>query len=192
MASPDEFAQVMGFIAAATGKSLSVESQVVYFDLLGDLPMSVLQLAAKKVCLRHRYPTFPSVAEIRACAVEVGRGEVTAGTGAEAFAQAWSAVRRIDPEIEGSFERATKGLPPLVVKAMLAMGVCSMVASGDPVGVIRGQFLRIYEQLAESERQTQAIPERDRQAIEKNKPAIGAARTIVQSIADVFQAGEKR
>ncbi len=192
MASPDEFAQVMGFVAAATGKSLSPESQVVYFDLLGDLPMSVLQLAARKVCLRHRYPTFPSVADIRSCAVEVSRGEVAAGTGAEAFAQAWSAVRRIDPEIDGSFERATKGLPPLVVKAMLAMGVCSMVASSDPVGVIRGQFLRIYEQLAESERQKQILPERDRQAIEQRKPAIGV-RSIVQSIADVFQApGEKR
>jgi hypothetical protein len=181
-----EFAELIGYISAGCGKSLSRESQVVYFDLLGDLPFNIGQLAAKRVLAEHKWSTFPSIAELRQAAVESLRGEVKELSGAKAWELAWRAVGRIDPEIDGSRERAFNGLPSIVVEAINAFGLLDLCYGKEPVGVLRGQFLRIFDQLAERERRAALLPPKVHQALDdvrgRNVLPHPAARLALEGI----------
>lgn len=161
----DEFVKAMAYLTAGCGKSLEKVSLQVYFDLLGDLEFDTLLVAAKRVLLKHRFPTFPTVAELREAAVLTRNAEVTALAPAEAWALAWRAVASTDPEIDGSFARATAKLPPLIVKAIEVFGLQSLCYGGEPVTVIRAQFMKIYEQLGERVRQEELLPPATRRAI---------------------------
>ncbi len=170
---PEEFAGVIAYLELACGKSLSKDAVSVYFDLLGDLPAETLQIAAKRVALEHPWATFPSIAELRQAASETMRGLVTELSPAEAWKLAWHAAGRIDLEQHGPWQvkegsewklydsqiaYVCKGLPPLVFEAMHAFGFSALVCGEDPAGVIRGQFLHIYEQLAARDRRAALIP----------------------------------
>ncbi len=169
MTRPD-FANVMAYIAAALQKPVSAESVEVYFDLLHDLPLPVLQLAAKRVVLQHKWATFPSVAELREAAAETMAGVVKDLSPAEAWALAWKAACRIDPEQDGSVERACKGLPLLVCEAMRSFGVNALVYGREPIGVVRGQWMKIYEQLQARTQRERLLPA----ALKEQVAAIGA------------------
>ncbi len=166
-----EFAQVMAYIAAAVGKELNAEAAEVYYDLLGDLPLSVLQLAAKLVVLEHRWANFPTVAELRSAAAETMWGQVSALSPSEAWALAWQAVGRMDPEIPSTVEKAFASLPPLVVEAIRAFGLNALCYGDEPVGVVRGQFLRIFEQLQSRERRQALLPSAVQEQIRSIGPA---------------------
>lgn len=161
----EEFVRVTNYITAGCGKHLGPESLEVYFDLLGDLDAPTLLVAAKRVLLRHKFPTFPTIAELREAATLTQAGEVTSLSSAEAWSLAWDAAARTDPEITGSFERATAGLPPLVVRAMRAFGVNALCYGSEPITVIRAQYMRVYEQLAAREREAAVLPAATKRAI---------------------------
>lgn len=169
-----EFVKVMAYIEAATGKSVSSDTAEVYFDLLGDLPVGVFQLAAKRVVLEHRWATFPSVAELREAASETAQGAVKPLSAGEAWSIAWKAAGRIDPEISGSAERGLAGLPELVVEAVRAFGIPALCCGREPVGVVRAQFVKIFEQLAAREKRIALMPPAIRQAV----AAIGAGENV--------------
>lgn len=171
-----EFASVMSYIGLAIRQELSSESMEVYFDLLQDLPRDVLQTAARRALLEHRWPTFPTVAELRTAAAQTQRGEVKGLSPAEAWGLAWRAVSKIDPEIGGPYhvgdrvyrtqaDSILEGLPPLVREAIESMGLPSL-CYGEPVGVIRGQFMKTFEQLAARDERAALLPASVKQAIE--------------------------
>jgi len=141
-----ELAQVLAYIGAAIGKPPSADLAEVYMDLLGDIPIEALRLAAKKVVLEHKWATFPTVSELREAAAEVMRSDKEP-TPAEAWAIAWRGIGKIDPEVDGSIERGCKDLPPLVVEAMQVMGIHALCYGKEPVAVVRAQFMKVYEQL---------------------------------------------
>jgi hypothetical protein len=155
-----DFLQIMGYLGAGIVKDLPEESMDVYFDLLGDLPAEVFFTAAMRVILEHKWATFPSVAELREAASQTLLGKVTEISSAEAWQLAWRAASRIDPEIDGSLERACKSLPPLVFEAMKAFGINALCYGKEPVGVVRGQFMKIFEQLAAREKREALFPQR--------------------------------
>lgn len=185
-----DFARVMAYIGTACGKPLTADGHEVYFDLLGDLPFDVMQLAARRVMLEHKWATFPSVAELRQAAAETVQGRVTELTPAEAWALAWRIASDTDPEVGGSFERACRRAkaPPVVVEALTAFGVNAICYGEDPVGVTRGQFLKVFEQLQGRDRRLALLPPTVRQAVEARRPAAVAgpapARAIVGALAD--------
>lgn len=158
-----EFATVMAYLATAINKPLSEAGTIVYFDLLGDVPLKVLEGAVRRVALEHKWASFPSVAEIREAVVEAQRGSKI--TPADAWDMVWRAAARIDPEVEGSLERATKGMPPLVFKAMKAFGISALCCGKEPVGVIRGQFMKMFENFAVKEDRKALLPPRLREQI---------------------------
>lgn len=166
-----EFAKAMAYVGTATGKPLNTEGLEVYFDLLGDLDYGVLMLACKRVLFEHPWATFPSVAELRQAAVDAVRGQVSELSEAEAWAIAWRVIADTDPEVDGSFVRACQRAkaPPLVVEAVQAMGLTSMCYGDEPVGVIRGQFLKTFGQLAGRERRLALLPQSLRKSIESNR-----------------------
>jgi hypothetical protein len=169
-----EFLKAIAYIAAGTGKTLAPESLEVYFDCLGDLPCEVLAVAAKRVVLEHKYATFPTVAELREAASLTARGQISDLSPAEAWALAWRAVADTDPEVDGSFERAAKKLKlaPLVAEAIRVYGLQSLCYGAEPVGVVRGQFLKIYEQLAARAKRAALLPA----AVARAVAEIGAKR----------------
>lgn len=164
-----EFAEIVAYITAGCGKPLPVASQVVYFDTLGDLSADVLRLAAKRVLLEHRWATFPTVAELRQAAAESVRGEVKELSGAEAWGMAWWIAGNTDPELAGSFERACAKAkaPPLVVESIRSMGLLDMCYGKEPVGVLRGQFLKVFEQLQGRDRRAALLPPATHAALEQ-------------------------
>lgn len=161
-----DFVPIMAYIGAAIGKPQSDYTVEVYFDLLGDLPKEALQIGAKRVILLHPWSTFPSVAELREAAVETLRGVACELSSAEAWQLAWKATGKIDPEVEGSIDRGCDGLPPLIVEAMKAFGIGALCFGKEPISVVRGQFVKIYEQLQRREHRVGLLPTSVTKAIE--------------------------
>jgi len=183
---------IMGYLGIGCGKPLSADALEVYFDLLGDLDRETLQIAAKRVLLEHRWATFPSVAELREAAALTVRGSETELTAAEAWELAWSAVGKMDLEIIGEYivngktyanqaASCLDGLPSLVVEAMVVFGVPAMCYGSEPVGVIRGQFTKIFEQLAARDKRVALIPLPMRQRLEE----ISAAQPADQDVLSI-------
>lgn len=175
-----EFANICAKIALVTGKSLSAEAQAEYFRLLGDLSAKVFQAAADRVAQSHVWATFPSVAEFRQAANALATGDMT---GQEAYAIAREAARRIDPEIRGTYRVylgngkhreypsyaasifETLKVPAAVVKAIEVYGIHELCNPDSPDGVIRSQFVKIFETIREREQRTAAIPAPVRQML---------------------------
>lgn len=194
-----EFAEIIAYITAGCGKPLTAESQVVYFDLLGDLPAETLRLAARRVLLEHKWATFPSVAELRQAAVDSTRGEVKELSAVEAWGLARRVAARIDLEVDGSAERAMTDLPPLVREAMRIFGLPSLCVSGgddfdgnprrvDPISVQAAQFVKIYEQIAARDRKAALMPPAVRKAIDEAGERQQIAGTVRQAIEGIGKA----
>src|SRR5262249_46056005 len=96
-----EFVEAMAYLSAAIGKPLAMETAVVYFGLLGDLPADHFKLAVKRVALEHKWANFPTVAELREAAALTVQGKVSELSPPEAWGLAWRAAGRIDLEVEG-------------------------------------------------------------------------------------------
>ena len=183
MATHSEFTSAMAYLTLATGKGLPVKGKDdsfgaldVYFDLLKDLSAEVLAVAVRRVALEHKWSNFPTPAEIREAASETIQGQIKELSSAEAWEQAWRAVGRIDLEIEGSLARHTQNIPALVLEAMRAFGIPDMVYSKSSVSVIRGQFVKIYEQLASRDRRQKLFPKKlvDRIENSRTKEVVGS------------------
>ena len=156
----DEFIKVLAYLSAGSSKSLAPAGVEVYFDCLADLPFDVLAIAAKRVILEHKFATFPTVAELREAAALTTRGEVAGMTSAEAWALARRIAANTDPEVEGDYSRqcAKYNPPPIVRQSIEAFGLLSLCYGDDPDGVQRGQFMRIYDELAKREKRHALMP----------------------------------
>lgn len=162
-----EFSRVMAWISLAIGKPIvegageaaereRLARTEVYYEMLGDLPFEVLNIAARRVVASHPWNTFPSIAELRQAAAETLQGRVAQMSGGEAWQIAWKAASKIDPEVEGSCERHTKDLPPLVIEAMKNFGLVALTRA-DP-NFARPQFLKIWDALTTRENRHALLP----------------------------------
>jgi hypothetical protein len=195
-----EFAKVMAYISAAIGKPMSADSAEVYYDLLGDVPDDVLRTAAKRVCLEHKWANFPTVAELREAASEIQRGFVKELSAAEAWEMAWRAAGRIDLEQNNEFKvkdstgqwksyssqaaYVLDGLPPVVLESIRSFGLAALCYGKEPVTVVRGQFLKIFEQLTARDRRRALLPAAVVDSIER----IGAANKLTNQIGRMLDA----
>ncbi len=177
-----EFAATMAYLAAGCGKSLPDASMEVYFDLLGDLPVEALKAAAKRVSLEHKWATFPSVAELREAASETMRGQVKDISPAEAWEIAWAVACRHDPNQSGEYvsngkkfpsqwAAITDGMPQIVLDAINAFGARALIYGQEPIGVLRGQFLKAFEQIAARHKRQALLPASLKKEIESNGKA---------------------
>lgn len=165
----EDFARIAAVLTLGTGKPLTTDAAEVYFDCLGDLSFDVAKIACKRVLMEHKWATFPSIAELREAAAETLQGTVKELTSGEAWAMAWRAVGCIDPEISGSYSRGVAHLPPIVVEAMEAYGINPLCYGKEPVGVIRGQFIKIFDGLAARDKRRALMPKKLTAQIEANR-----------------------
>lgn len=164
--TPEEFGKIINYLESAVGRPIDASGKTaalarmeVFYDLLHDLPFEVMQTAARRVAIEHPWPTFPSVAELRAAAVETMRGQIKEMSSAEAWNMAWLAAGKIDLEIEGSVERACSQLPDLVFEAMQSFGISALACGKEPITVVRAQFTKIFDQLASRDKRVNLFPE---------------------------------
>lgn len=140
----EEFACVMAYIVAGVGKPVSTEQAEVYYDLLGDLPLPALQLAARQALLESRYPTIPTVGTLRQLAVALMQPRALQPL--EAWELVLRAVNRFG--LSGR-DRALATLPEPVRSAARALGwpsLCDLTLEQLPT--VRAQFRDAYNAMA--------------------------------------------
>lgn len=146
-----ETAKLLAVLAASYPKFEVDDLKVqVWHEMLGDLDYSVASLAVKKLIMQNTFP--PAIAEVRKVAAELmNRGQVT---GAEAWGEVIKAIRSFGYYRE---EEALASMSPTTAKVVRHMGWREICLSDEP-SVIRGQFLKMYEQVSNREMEEQQLP----------------------------------
>jgi len=182
-----EFIKAMQYLEATTGKPIDPDPKKaaarleVFYDLLGDLDFEIFKAACQRVALQHPWSTFPSIAELREAAVCMRDGAIAELSAGEAWDKAWEAAKKIDLEIPGSLEHHTKNLPAIVLEAMRAFSIPALIYGKEPLGVIRSQFVKIYEPLATREKRRRLYPPKLIEEIKRH----GVVNKIAGQIGDM-------
>lgn len=139
---PAEFGKVMCFLESVTGAPPTSADRVqAYYDLLGDLPLPLLQAAAKRAALAHRWPSLPPAGSIRQEARNLERAEVSADVAWEMVRQAVRAYGRRRPTL------ALDSLPRAVARAARSMGWEVLCEAKREDTLVRHQFTEAYDRL---------------------------------------------
>ena len=146
-----EVAKILAVLAAAYPKFEVDDLKVqVWHEMLGDLDYAVANMAVKKLIMQNTFP--PAIAEVRKAAAELTNPENL--TSSEAWGEVTSAIRNYGYYRE---EEALASMSPTTAQLVRYMGWREICMSED-IGVIRGQFLRMYEQIATREQEKQLLP----------------------------------
>lgn len=163
----DNFAQLMGFVLAATGHKLDDDSIESWRLLLSDIPDSSLTRAMKRAACECK--AFPSVALIREYAADAQHG--VPSDNADVWPKVLEAVRYFGYV---GRDRAKTKIPHLVWKALGGdIGwehLCEMEA--DQRATFAAQFRDRYRELKSSETRDRRLPEALRPRID-NTPVKG-------------------
>jgi len=128
----------------------------LWYDLLGDLNFKVVQVAVKKLILQSPY--VPTISDIRKQIVEIMHPIIDAAEG-------YGEVRRAIKEYGYDYApEAFEGMSPLTRKVCEYIGWQNICLSEEP-SVIRGQFLKMYEQLNARQQENALLPERLKEQI---------------------------
>ena len=146
-----EVAKLLAVLAASYPKFEVDDLKVhVWHEMLGDLDYSIASMAIKKLIMQNTFP--PAIAEVRKAALEIMRPEVT---GSEAWGEVIRAMRNYGYYRE---EEALASMSPTTARVVRYMGWREICLSEEPPGVLRGQFLKMYEQVAGLEQQQRLLP----------------------------------
>lgn len=171
----NETARILAIIAAAYPR-FQVDSEGltlnVWYEMLGDIDYKVAQLAVQKLILESPYP--PAIADVRKRAVEV----ITPAEDRIDAATAWGEVQRAI-SIYGYYrpEEALKTMRPRtaqVVKYLNWEEICTC----EDLGVIRGQFIKMYDQIAEREEKELLLPAK----LKQDMARIGSSIRTLKSL----------
>lgn len=147
-------------------------AQVLWTKLLEDVPYKVVDLAVKKLILESPFP--PTIADVRKKISEITAPQGSEMEAAEAWGEVVAAIRKY-----GSYdpEAALASMSPRTAKVVKMIGFRDICMS-ETIGVERGQFLKMYDQIASRERQDSLLPERLKLEIQ----AITAKKDINQAL----------
>lgn len=154
----EETSKILAVLSAAFPRFEPDELTLqVWHEMLGDLEYPIAQLAAKKCMIQNTFP--PSIAEVRKAAVQIMYPQ------RKAPAEAWEDVNRaVDRFGYYRQKEAMESLSPEVARAVRAIGF-EKICLTENMGVERGQFMKIYEQLAGREEEELLLPEKMRAQI---------------------------
>jgi len=155
-----EIAKILAVLAASYPKFEVDDLKVqVWYEMLGDLDYATANMAVKKLILENTFA--PSIAEVRKAAMEILNPDVM--TAAEAWGEVERAVRTYGyyQEIE-----ALASLSPRTAKVVRQIGWREICLNEEP-GVVRGQFLKMYQQVQERDRREMLLPADLRQGIQR-------------------------
>ena len=148
-----ETAKLMAIISASYNNFESPPEKVkVWHTLLGDLDYKIAGLAVQKLIIDSPFP--PTIHDVRKKALEVQHPDIP--TPAEAWHILTKNIRKY-----GSY-RASEGmaaLPPVVKETAQYMGYKEICRSEDGEGILRAQFMPMYEQVLNRRREQAMLPE---------------------------------
>jgi hypothetical protein len=165
-----QFLPIMAMIESAGKEALTDEGTETYWSLLGDLPIDVMRMAAKLVLLRHPWPSFPSIQELRTAASEAISGDIADMTPERAWGIAWATAGKLSFDTPSNTYWAQgkmwpsqlayvmSTVPPMVARAMSHFGLHALAHGKEPISVIRGQFLKCFEQVVHERRRLALMP----------------------------------
>ncbi len=132
----------------------------LWFDMIGDLSFKVAQMALKKVMLTSQYP--PTVAEVRKAAAEIMTPQTETLDAGKAWGEVTKAIGKWGfYEPEKAFEMMSP-LTQQVVKQLSWREICMC----EETGVIRGEFMRMFNSLSERQKQDKLLPKKFTDEIE--------------------------
>lgn len=147
-----EIAKLLAVLAAAFPRFEVDDLKVqVWHEMLGDLDYSLANLAIKKLILESTFA--PAIAEVRKAVVE------TLNPDGMTAAEGWGEVERAI-RLYGYYREteALASLSPMTAKVVRCMDWREICLSKE-LGVIRGQFLKMYQQVAEREQKEKLLPQ---------------------------------
>jgi len=155
--------EVQNLIALATANFPAMQDKdmrptaVLWEKMLSDLPYPLAEKALIKVLSTAKY--FPAVAEIREAATELTTPLPM--TAAEAWGQVMEAVRKF-----GSYraKEAMEWMDPQVANMVRRFGFVDICRS-EEIGVIRGQFIKLWESQSKREKELSVMPAQIKQLI---------------------------
>jgi hypothetical protein len=147
-----EVAKLLAVLAAAYPKFEVDDLKVhVWHEMLQDIDYEVAGVAAKKLILEKTFP--PSIAEVREAITSITSPPQVLP--AEAWGEVKCAIRKYGSYRE---EEALASLSERTREAVRCMDWQELCLSQDPEGVLRAQFMRIYEQVSGREVQERLMP----------------------------------
>ena len=157
-ATKADIAKILTIISAAWPQfEPSAEKVNLWHEMLRDIPKQVLAVAVKRLIAERSFP--PSISDIRKEASYLLDPDKQ--TPAEAWGVVQNAVRKY------GFYRAVEGvssLPPRIKKVVDCIGWTSLCTS-DNISVLRGQFMKMYEQIQEEEAKERLMPKQLRREV---------------------------
>lgn len=147
-----ETAKLLAVLAAAFPRFEVDDLKVqVWHEMLGDLDYSLASLAIKKLILENTFA--PAIAEVRKAVAEILNPDGM--TAAEGWGEVERAIR-----LYGYYREteALESMSPMTAKVVRCMDWREICLSEEP-GVIRGQFLKMYQQIAERDRKERLLPQ---------------------------------
>lgn len=155
-----ETAKLLAVLAAAFPRFEVDDLKVqVWHEMLGDLDYSLANLAIKKLILESTFA--PAIAEVRKAVAEILTPNGM--TAAEGWGEVERAIR-----IYGCYREteALESMSPSVAKVVKYIG-WQNICLNEELGVVRGQFLKMYAQVAGREQKELLLPADLRQGIQR-------------------------
>ncbi len=129
----------------------------VWHEMLGDLDYPVASLAVKQCMLQNTFA--PSISEVRKAAIKLMNPDKLSAS------EAWEQVNRaLDKHGMYGQVEAMESLTPLVARVVRAIGFSKMCLS-ENISVERGQFMRLYDEMAGKQEAEWLMPEKMRAQI---------------------------
>lgn len=145
-----EVAKLLAVLAAAYPKFEVDDVKVqVWYEMLGDLEYSVVNIAIKKLIMQNTFP--PAIAEVRKAAIEISSPRGL--TAAEAWGEVVKAVRNYGYYRE---KEAMASMSPITAQVVRYMGWREICLIEEPE-ILRAHFLKMYDQVAAREQEKQLL-----------------------------------
>jgi len=144
---------------------------IAWSKVLSDLPSGIAEAALVKVLNTSKF--FPTLAEIREAATEIQNGGLSQITGGEAWAKVTRAIyefsiSRYNPE---DVKDAHAYINDRTISGAVQTfgGLIAIAESEDPESVMRGQFIRVFENIVKREKEEAMIPDYIKEFAENNR-----------------------
>lgn len=161
MITPAEILKIITFIGISypnypvfADKESAKNTARVWADMLGDIGLELLEMAVKKHTATNKWP--PTIAEIRESALKIVQPEQE-HTAAEAWGEVIKAIGKYGLN---RYKEALDSMKPATRKVTECVGFRTIcMVEEDEIGVVRGQFLKMYSQIADRQKQDALLPE---------------------------------
>ena len=138
---------------------------MLWHQMLKDIPYEIAKKALLKVLTTAKY--FPTVSEILEVVADITNPE--ADTAAKAWGEVEKAIGHYGHRREAE---ALESMSPRTAKVVKYMGWRDICLSTE-LGVARGQFLKMYQQVSEREQKERVLPESLKADIKRLNASMG-------------------